>query len=533
MTDSTHDLLTHLWRGGEWAYLWTPDGKPYTDKQTGEIKQGKLSHWFPAGTVAALPKAWAAKNVYFGVHPAQTQRQQWERARLVDVTAINCLFAEFDGKDQVTPNEYTPHLPPDFDQLPTKAQTTAIGKAKKAVFLTDPETYKKRILAHLDSLWNGGNGLPYPSVILDTGGGYHCYWLLENTVTIDAGNREHVKALQAAWVDLVGGDPASKDLARVLRLPGTQNRKTHYAPNFPTVTFVEADDRRLFSLDIFEQFTGLDAAGRAAKAATVAPNTAGKQTDDVIATFNQSHRMVDLLTQAGYTLSFERGNVARLVRPGGVSASVVVFVGDNTSFHHSSSDVLHSEHSHDAFDVWTHLTHNGDTKAAWTAAKKAQGKWEDTKTQQAEQPVNDDGQGQQNGEALKVRLTDLGNAWRFARQHGQNFRFTAGRGWLAWDGKRWTRDTIGSVQRAAKQTVTSLYTEAAAAAAEAERLAAEAGNEAMPDEQRAKLGDRAKARAGAAQALVGWAKQCQSRGRIESIIALLSLIHISEPTRPY
>lgn len=61
-------------------------------------------------------------------------------------------------------------------------------------------------------------------------------------------------------------------------------------------------------------------------------------------------------------------------------------------------------------------------------------------------------------------LTDLGNARRFASAHGQDLRycFPWGR-WLAWDGKRWKTDETGEVFRRAKETIQSLYREAAAA----------------------------------------------------------------------
>jgi putative DNA primase/helicase len=64
------------------------------------------------------------------------------------------------------------------------------------------------------------------------------------------------------------------------------------------------------------------------------------------------------------------------------------------------------------------------------------------------------------------QITDLGNAARFARQHGQDFRYcaTAGYGgWLAWDGRRWTPDTTLERMRRARQSV---FTELEAAMAE-------------------------------------------------------------------
>jgi putative DNA primase/helicase len=61
-------------------------------------------------------------------------------------------------------------------------------------------------------------------------------------------------------------------------------------------------------------------------------------------------------------------------------------------------------------------------------------------------------------------LTDLGNARRLVHRHGRNLRYCwLWRKWLVWDGKRWVKDDTGEVYRLAKETVSSIYQEAAAA----------------------------------------------------------------------
>jgi putative DNA primase/helicase len=57
-------------------------------------------------------------------------------------------------------------------------------------------------------------------------------------------------------------------------------------------------------------------------------------------------------------------------------------------------------------------------------------------------------------------LTDLGNARRFARLHGADVRYSPNLGGLVWNGNRWIIDKSGEVARLAKNTVTSIYTEA-------------------------------------------------------------------------
>ena len=72
------------------------------------------------------------------------------------------------------------------------------------------------------------------------------------------------------------------------------------------------------------------------------------------------------------------------------------------------------------------------------------------------------------GEAVKwepgkeiFHLTELGNAQRLVRLHGQDLRFCNKRGWYAWDGKRWKHDGTGEIKRRGKDTVRSIYLEAA------------------------------------------------------------------------
>lgn len=211
MTTTTNDIdtldsfLDHLHRGGGVAHWWW--------------SENKASIWFDVSNRKPYPSSWDNDgNVYFSVHPCtqipdngdEKSRPNFRKSRLEYIAAINCFFAEFDAK--------------------------AYG---------DKEAIK-------DHLWSLDL---YPSVIIDSGGGLHCYWLLSNTVIITDANREYIKGLQYAWVDLVGGDDDSKDLARVLRPVGTKNRKPKYGPNFPIVSFVECDLDRLYSLEEIERLT--------------------------------------------------------------------------------------------------------------------------------------------------------------------------------------------------------------------------------------------------------------------------------------
>jgi AAA domain/RepB DNA-primase from phage plasmid len=169
LEDTTRSFLSTLHQAGAYGYWWTLE-----DKQ---------STWWQTSQPAAIPNG--QRNVYFGVHPTATSATQFSRSQIDTIAAVNCLFAEFDAKD--------------------------FGGDKAGA------------LAHIRELE------PAASVIIDSGGGYHCYWLLDRPWLLEtADDRKRASKLQAAWVLLMGGDTQSKDLARVLRVPGTHNYK--YSP---------------------------------------------------------------------------------------------------------------------------------------------------------------------------------------------------------------------------------------------------------------------------------------------------------------
>jgi len=58
--------------------------------------------------------------------------------------------------------------------------------------------------------------------------------------------------------------------------------------------------------------------------------------------------------------------------------------------------------------------------------------------------------------------SDLGNAQRMVRDHGNNIRYCGVplKKWFIWDGKRWRVDTTGEIYRIAKKVVRNIYREA-------------------------------------------------------------------------
>lgn len=190
------DFCSALWAGGNFSYWWRKDG--------GSI-------WFKVENPASLPDG---NDIYFGVNPTDHYGDTSQRAVKGDkgehrrVSAINALYTEIDAKD--------------FEN--------GLDEARK----------------HVEKL------TPAPSMVVMSGGGFHCYWLLTDTFYLsDEANRQRAIRAQAGWVGYIGGDGGAKDIARILRVPGTMNTK--YSPaRMVTIQYAHFDVR--YDLAFLEGF---------------------------------------------------------------------------------------------------------------------------------------------------------------------------------------------------------------------------------------------------------------------------------------
>jgi hypothetical protein len=235
-------------------------------------------------------------------------------------------------------------------------------------------------------------GLPYfPTLIVDSGGGYHCYWYLRETVQIDDANRQAVIDVQHWWVVMNGGDIGVSDITRVYRVIGSKNMKPGWKGEYPTVTAIEYDPNRRYDYAVlaevatdWHQATQQTAQYRY-EPAPIYQNGNGAAAGQVRELFNQRYGVADLLQASGYKLKYKTGTLARMTRPGGDKPSVTVLPPDGVrpeiAVAHNTADPLFRDgKGHDAYSVAQVLTHRGDWKAAYVEAKKAVGMWE-------EQPV--------------------------------------------------------------------------------------------------------------------------------------------------
>lgn len=398
--DKVRALFDHLRRGGAWSF-------------TQGIGDHRVSNWIPSGAPFAYPKAWHGQlNIYWGVNPASTpvtddDRENyagWTDARIMPkvgsknatISAVNTFIAEFDGKDYTDPTdeeiaaayqavkaEMEARLLSGELTRPTPEKgiyNQAVNRAQDIKYKIDPAHYKALALAHVQSL------TPAPSVTVASGGGYQCYWLLDVPFIIQSDeDRANIADLYKRWNDFTGGDPACKDLRRVLRIPGTLNVKPKYAPDYPLCDFVWCEMERTYTLDQIKATLPAAAPAEAAHRqpshrlpraklhrthAEAAPTQPlSKFVVRVAMAYNANHTITDELRAVGY---IDAGH-NRMRRPDGQSASVQINPHKGGSYHHSSSDPLFGQHLQRAFDVRRVYDFDGDPEAAAEALAPALG----------------------------------------------------------------------------------------------------------------------------------------------------------------
>lgn len=191
ITNETKQFLKDLWRGGKASYWWSA--------------QDSQSRWFKIDEPWRILPDRRYNDTYFGVNPCKfiPAKPRFKRTKLTTIQCISAVYCDIDGVDNL-----------DAVDLP----------------------------------------LP-PSYIVGSGGGFHCYWLLDKPFII--GNSEsrltQAKHIQRQWVRKIPeADQGVCCLTRILRLPGTLNHK--YKPEREVSLLTNNRDARytIAELDIPE-----------------------------------------------------------------------------------------------------------------------------------------------------------------------------------------------------------------------------------------------------------------------------------------
>lgn len=113
------------------------------------------------------------------------------------------------------------------------------------------------------------DGMPAPpSIVIRTGGGLHAWWLLLDPLELNTdADRKRARALTYGWSMIAKGLCAERgwamdsvyDLARVMRVPGTLNRKKEYGKEGRPVRVLKLDADIRHDVDGLEVFLPTDA----------------------------------------------------------------------------------------------------------------------------------------------------------------------------------------------------------------------------------------------------------------------------------
>jgi putative DNA primase/helicase len=405
----THDerfvrLTNHVWRGGAFAYYWT--------------NPGKQSYWFEVGNLPPIQNG-TARNTYFGIHPvtADNPREPGTRSRIAHIAAINCVFAEFDAKD-------------------FNGSQAAVDAHVAALPLT-------------------------PSMVIFSGGGSHCYWLLREPLIIDSDRtREWACNLQAAWVKFVGSDDGAKDLARVLRVPGTRNYKPDYKPDFPKVEFIKADFDQLYELVDFDDL--LERAN--AKSQSVSTETYPAIRAAESSGMPSAYALAALRNETNRVRGATEGTRNTALNKAAFALGQFVGAGEL-----SRSDV-ESELLDAALAAGLSESEVRDTLRSGIEAGMKEPRQIPQRSLAIADVIPDDVPSMPIPDVsndlvtCNVMRTDAGNGQRFARRHGTSLKYHESIGWLFWNDRYWQRDDTGEVMRRARETARSIFDEAKLAA---------------------------------------------------------------------
>lgn len=305
-------FFQHLHRGGAFAYY--------------HALPERRSYWYSTDRPLAPPEE-VTTNWYISVHPSsaippanahgEIKAPPYVRAQKRYIAAINCLYGEFDAKTYGSKGAIAHHI--------------------------------------ANAPW------PAPSVVVDSGGGIHCYWLLREPWLIENdGARLAAEIVQRGWVQqVIGADDSVHDLVRILRVPGTLNFK--YDPP-RAVRFLSCDLDRQYSL------SALTAHLPPVHEAEPRFHNDPPRRANTIDKFNQTNAIGDVLVRYGYRWAGTR----RMVSPDSGSArpGVTIDTETNRAYVHTGGDPLSDGYWKKPFDVIKILECGGDFHRALEAIRR-------------------------------------------------------------------------------------------------------------------------------------------------------------------
>ena len=341
-------------------------------------------------------------------------------------------------------------------------------------------------------------GIPEPSIVVASGRGAHPYWLLAEPYIIEDGDPrpvftdwieqgegkkkkprkyiieegtgakvyidgkdkrnvpplsprgQHVQDILAGIASKIGGDHTT-DLSRILRVPGTLNRKDERNGRAPVpCTLVKCDPNRRYSIDDFATYA--EASPDRTRRETIAKvklPTPRKLSPTRRDRFNEL-LLASATAEVGARSETDFALCCWAIEHGMTRGSLWAEAQNVGKFQEAGERY---------FDRTWEKAENHTREKIYTKVerKAARGGTIPSGNGHAARPVDAT---KENGEAFP--LTDTGLAERFALQHGDDVRYCfAWAKWLCWDGTRWKIDDGGAIDQLGKQTVRSILHEAA------------------------------------------------------------------------
>jgi hypothetical protein len=214
------DFLAALWPEFEpSSELFTIWGFP--SKESLHISIGSLASLDDDDLAELRTTNESGENLYFGLGARHPEVHPLSRGKRSDVTALPGLALDIDMDDGT----------PGVHKATSKAATLPLPK-------NADEAYS--VIAHL----------PDPSIIVDSGYGWHVYWLFEEPVSLttqaerkvaDARSEQFQRAIIKRAHDKLGLHvDLTASIDRVFRLPGFNNHKIADSPRPVTVLHCEA-----------------------------------------------------------------------------------------------------------------------------------------------------------------------------------------------------------------------------------------------------------------------------------------------------
>ena len=109
---------------------------------------------------------------------------------------------------------------------------------------------KKPLYSNYEETLEAINRFEYePTLIIHSGGGLHCYWVLSSPIHVRETGVVQIEAINKKLSALIGGDSGTQDISRVLRIPGTYNFKL---PDNPRPVTLVANSGKTYDLDDFK-----------------------------------------------------------------------------------------------------------------------------------------------------------------------------------------------------------------------------------------------------------------------------------------